>query len=805
MLFSHLKIAFRNLWKNKTFTCINLTGLALGISCGLGIFMIVRHEMSYDRFHPNHEKIFRVVSEFRYNEGNTEYQSGVPLGLPEAMRQEFPQVKHIAGLFGGYNNQVDIIGENRDAAPKRFKIETGVFYTTPAFFDIFNFKWIAGDPSILANPNQAAITKDLAEQYFGSWKDALGKMIQKDNNERVQINGIIDEPPTNTDLPIKLVISSSNLLNSKNGRQLVADWGTVSSRSQCFIELKDKKQAESVSRALLGFRDVHLGKNNKTDFYTLQPLADIHFNDRYGNFNRYTINRSTLVSLSLIGAFLLGLACINFINLATAQASRRSKEVGIRKVLGSRRWQLALQFMGETLLLVLGAGILSIVLLNIFQPFTNRIVHETILLNPLQSFSTLIATFSILLVVTILAGFYPALIISGFKPIQALKNKISARTASGVSLRRVLVVAQFMIAQGLIFSTLIVMNQLKFFQNAPIGFDKEAIVNISLPRDSVNKLNWKAFRDELASVPGVQHVSLGYSAPSAEGRHTTTFRYNQSLKDEPYEIGLNSVDTSFFQTYKLGILAGRVFRASDTAQEVVINETLMKKLGISKPEQAINNFIVLDKIHLPVVGVVKDFNQGSLRSAILPMVLISQNDYYRIASVKFNPTAMGPVMKKVEKLYGQYFPAYIFDYNFLDEAIAKFYSEEKKLSNLSMLFAGIGIFISCIGLYGLILFMTIQRIKEVGIRKVLGASVYNIILLFCREFMWLVLIAFVIAISIAGYFMSNWLNDFAYHIRMEWWMFGVVGFGSLLLAMLTVSFQTIKSALANPVSSLRSE
>jgi len=224
----------------------------------------------------------------------------------------------VAGLFGGYNNQIDIIGEGRDAEQKRFKIETGVFYTTPAFFDIFNFKWIAGDPSILANPNQAAITKDLAEQYFGSWKDALGKMIQKDNNERVQINGIIDEPPTNTDLPIKLVISSSNLLNSKNGRQLVADWGTVSSRSQCFIELKDKKQAESVSRALLGFRDVHLGKNNKTDFYTLQPLADIHFNDRYGNFNRYTINRSTLVSLSLIGAFLLGLACINFINLATA-------------------------------------------------------------------------------------------------------------------------------------------------------------------------------------------------------------------------------------------------------------------------------------------------------------------------------------------------------------------------------------------------------------------------------------------------------------------------------------------------------
>lgn len=805
MLFSHLKIAFRNLWKNKTFTFINLIGLALGISCGLGIFMIVQHELSYDRFHPSHDKIFRVVSEFRYSEGNNEFQSGVPLGLPEAMRNEFSQVKNVAGVFGGYNNQIDILTDQQGTEPKRFKIETGVFYTTPTFFNIFNFKWLAGDPSILTNPNQAAITKGLAEKYFGDWKQALGKMIQKDNNERVQINGIIDEPPVTTDLPIKIVISYSNLLNSKTGRQLVADWGTVTSRSQCFIELNDKTQLESVNRSLSAFRDLHLGKNNKTDFYALQPLTDIHFNDRYGNFNRYTISKNTLVSLSLIGAFLLALACINFINLATAQSAKRSREVGIRKVLGSRRWQLALQFMGETGLLVFGAGLLSIVFLNLFQPYTSEIVHEMVLLNPLRSLSTLMATLIVLFAVTLLAGTYPALIISGFKPIQALKNKIAAKSVSGVSLRRVLVVAQFMIAQGLIFSTLIVMSQLKFFQNAPIGFDKEAVVNIGLPRDSVSRLSWKAFRDELAATPGVQHVSLGYSAPSSENRHSTTFKYNQSLKDAPFETALNSVDTSFFQTYKLSLLAGRAFRASDTAQEVVINETLMKKLGISKPEEAINNFIVIDKAHLPIVGVVKDFNQSSLRNAIQPMVLMSQNDYYRIASVKFSPSSMGTLMRRAEKLYGQYFPAYIFEYSFLDEAISGFYSQETKLSKLSMLFAAVGIFISCIGLYGLILFMTIQRIKEVGIRKVLGASVSNIILLFCKEFMWLVIIAFVIAISIAGYFMSNWLNDFAYHIHMQWWMFVVVGMGSLLLAMLTVSIQTIKSAMANPITSLRSE
>ena len=805
MIWNHLKIAFRNIVKNKSFTIINLVGLSMGFACALGIFMIVRHEMSYDQFHPNHDKIYRVVSEFRYPDG-AEYQSGVPLALPESFRRDFPQVKNVTGIFGGYNNQIDILDGNTGISTKRFKIETGVFYVQPAFFEMFRFKWIAGDPqSVLSSPNQGAITKDLAEQYFGSWQNAMGKRFQKDNKEQVQIAGIIETPPVNTDFPLQIVISYPTLLNSDYGKRLVTHWGTVSSRSQCFIQLADNQNKSSLLRGLEPFRTTYLGKDNKTDFFDLQPLNDIHFNDRYGNFSLYTVSHKTLLSLGLIGVFLLALACINFINLATAQATRRSREVGIRKVLGSARWQLALQFMGETFFLVFVSGLLAMILLNLMQSYTQQIIHQSVVLNPFQSATTIAFTAGILILVTLLAGFYPAWIVSGFNAMEALRTRLRVRSVTGISLRRVLVLVQFVIAQGLIFSTLVVISQLKYFQQSSLGFDKEAILTVGLPRDSVSIASWETYRSKLLAMPGVEKVSLSYSAPSSGSRHTTTFSFDETLKDQSFEIVLNAVDTAYFNTYGLQFLAGRGPILSDTAREIVINETLLKKLGMQKPGEAMGKFIVIDKAKLPIVGVVKDFHEASLRDAIDPLGMVCQKDNYRIAGIKFSPGSISNVMKGAETTFAQTFPSYLYESNFLDESIAKFYIQEKKLSTLSSLFAGVGIVISCMGLYGLILFMTIQRIKEVGIRKTLGASVLNIILLFCKEFIWLVLIAFVIAASVAGFFMSRWLNDFAYHIHIQWWMFAVVAFGSLLLAMMTVSIQTIKAALANPVKSLRAE
>ncbi|HLK27061.1 MAG TPA: FtsX-like permease family protein, partial [Puia sp.] len=709
-------------------------------------------------------------------------------------------------IFGGYNNQIDIVDESNHAAEKRFKVEVGVFYTNPDFFDIFNFKWLSGNAqSVLSQPNQAALTKDVAEKYFGSWQNAIGKTFKKDNNELIQISGILENPPANTDFPFQIVISYITYAKSDNAKRVLNDWGSIGSRSQCFIKLPDENETPRIMNAMIGFRKKHLDAGNTTDFYTLQPLRDIHFNEHYGNFSLHTISKKTLLSLSLIGVFLLALACINFINLATAQAVKRSREVGIRKVLGSRRLQLGFQFLGETFVIVVAATILAIVLLTILSPLTEKIMSKPISMNPLHSPQILLFGVAIIFAVTFFSGFYPAIIVSGFKPIQALKNKITSNTSSGISLRRILVVLQFMIAQGLIIATLVIISQIKFFQSSQLGFNKDAIITVSLPRDSVSRTKWEAFRQELLQKPGVENVSLSFSTPASRSNNTTSFRFNQNIKEENFEINLKSGDAEYLKTYHLQLLAGRFYEASDTAREVLVNETLLKKERITDYKEALGKYIILGNVQLPIVGVVKDFHQSSLRDPIEPIVIQPFKNGYRIAGIKINPKNISATLSSVEQLFNKEFPAYLFEQNFLDETIEKFYVQEKQLSLLLKLFAAVGIFISCIGLYGLILFMTIQRIKEVGVRKILGASVSNIVMLFFKEFIWLITIAFVIASSVTWYFMNNWLNDFAYHTQISWWMVLAVGLASVLLAMITVSTQTIKAAIANPVKSLRTE
>src|SRR5450432_1300210 len=466
MITNYFKIAFRNIWKNKVFSLINLVDLALGIACSLGIFMIVSYESNFDTFHANYKNIYRVVTDFHYPEG-VEHQSGVPLPLPASLKLDFPGIKQVATVFGGYNSQIDVLNENNSSSEKKFKIETGVFYVNPDFFDAFDFKWLSGDPhAVLSKPNQAALTRDIADLYFGSWQNAIGKTIKKDNNELLQVSGIIENPPANTDLPLKIVISYVTFQRSDYAKPLLNNWGSISSRAQCFISLSNTQDRGRIIGGLPAFTKKNLGSNNTTDFYTLQPLRDVHFNEQYGNFSLHTISKKTLLTLSLTGIFLLVLACINFINLATAQAVRRSREVGIRKVLGSRRWQLALQFIGETFLIVLSATLLAIALLSLLAPLTGKILSRHVPMNPLQSPVAIIFILVVIFSVTILSGFYPAVIISGFKPVQALKNKIASNRNEGISLRRVLVVTQFMIAQGLIIATLIIIVQIKFFQNA---------------------------------------------------------------------------------------------------------------------------------------------------------------------------------------------------------------------------------------------------------------------------------------------------------------------------------------------------
>ncbi|HXL58630.1 MAG TPA: FtsX-like permease family protein, partial [Chitinophagaceae bacterium] len=726
------------------------------------------------------------------------------LPLPDAFKIDFPRTK-VATIFGGSNNQIDVLDEKGNEKGKRFKEEDGVFYASASFFQVFNFKWLYGNPSlILTKPNTAALTKEVAEKYYGSWQNAIGKIIKKDNNELLRINGILENPPVNTDFQLKIVISYPSLESTDYFKRAGTDWGSISSRSQCYILLPQNLSAAKMNAQLLAFRKKYLHDDN-TDYYVLQPLNDIHFNANYGNFSQRTISKETLLSLSLIGIFLLVLGCINFINLATAQAVKRSREVGIRKVLGSQRWQLALQFLGETFCIVLIAAILAIALVTILSPLGSKILDRPISLLPLQSSFVMMFIAVITIVVTFLSGLYPALVISGFQPMQALKNKIESRVIGGISLRRFLVTAQFVIAQVLIISTIIVVSQMNFFNNASLGFDKDAVLTLELPRDSISQTKWSSFKQQLLQQPGVERVSFSYTPPAGRSTHSTSLRFNQNVKDEDFELNLKLADADFLKTYNLQLIAGRFYEPSDTIREFVVNETFLKKEGIHDPKNAIGKYIIIDDKKAPVVGVVKDFHTSSLRDPIDAVGITTFKANYRVAAIKFDSQSAISSLQNIEKIFNSDFPAYIFEHQFLDETIARFYDQEERLSNVFKIFAAIGIFISCIGLYGLIFFMSVQRVKEVGVRKVLGASVISIVMLFFKEFLWLMGVAFIIASSASWYFMNQWLQNYAYRINISWWMFVVAAVLALIIVFISVSYQSIKSALTNPVKSLRTE
>jgi ABC-type antimicrobial peptide transport system permease subunit len=583
-------------------------------------------------------------------------------------------------------------------------------------------------------------------------------------------------------------------------------WGQVSTRFQCYVLFPPGLSLSHFNQGLPAFMKKHL--HNNIDYYSLQPLSDIHFNARYGNFGSRTASTETLWTLTLIGVFLLVLGCINFINLATAQAVRRSREVGIRKVLGSARWQLAGQFLGETALLVILSSILAIGLVSSLSPFISGLFDGSLTLKPLESPVALAFMAGIAILVTFTAGFYPAIIISGYRPIAALKNKIAQAGSGqqgGLSLRRVLVTVQFTIAQALIIGVLVALSQMDFFRNSPLGFNKEAIITVNLPLDSLSRTKWEPFRQELLRRSGITSASLSFSPPASHSVDYTDFRYGQDIKDANFEVDLKSADASYPATYDLHLAAGRFYQPSDTLHEAVVNETLLHKLGINDPHAALGKYLYLDHAKATVVGVVKDFHEHSLRAEIGPVAILTDKSNYKMVGIKLSTAGMSTSIHSVEQVFAQFFPDYIFEYKFLDDTIAHFYDQEEKLARSFRFFAAVALIISCLGLYGLILFTTTQRIKEVGIRKVLGASATGISMLFIREFLWLIGIAFVIASPLAWYFMNKWLQNFTYRISISAWMFVATGLTALLVGLLTISIQTVRTARANPVKSLRSE
>ncbi len=806
MIKNYFKIAWRNIIRHKGYSAINVSGLTVGIGACLLIFVVVQYELSFDTFQPGYKTTYRVTTQ-TYRDAGIERTPGVSAPATNALRLYFPQAK-VASIESSYGSQITVpTATGNPADDKKFIENTGVMFIEPQFFDMFKSSWLAGRPSALKNPDMVVIDKSSAIKYFGDWKSAMGKTLKMDNVLTLKVAGVINDVPSNSDFPLTVLVSYITWKQHPKEYQYRDNWDMTSSSHQVFVEFPANVTSQTVDRQFANFSAKQF-KNRTGGKRALvaQPLATLHFDTHYGDtLGDHQTSVATLRTLSFIAVLIIIMASINFINLSTAQSVGRSKEVGIRKVLGSSRGQLIVQVIGETTIVVLLAVVLAVGVAEIALPLLKNIANVPDNIGLFNS-GTVIFLSVLTLTIVVLSGIYPALVVSGFKPVMALKNKINAASIGGIPLRRTLVVAQFAISQLLIIGTVIAVKQMNFVNNADLGFDKEAVLIAPGSNDSVSLRKMQAFKQQMLQLPGVLSASFSSDAPSSDNNSSTNFYFEHSKKDPGFDLFLKVADADYFKTFGLHFVAGKGYEPADTMRQAVINQTLMYKLGIKRPEDAIGKTISLGGgSWAPITGVVEDFKTNSLRETVKPTVIYPQKRFESNIAVKIQTRNLSATAAAVQKLWENTYPEYAYNGYFLDDTIAKFYKQENQLALVYKIFAMIAIFISCLGLYGLVSFMAVQRTKEVGIRKVLGASVSSIVFLFSKEFMVLIAISFVIAMPAAWYIMTGWLQNFAYRITISAWIFLAAIAVSIIIAWLTVGYKAIRAALVNPVKSLRSE
>ncbi|MFT4015707.1 MAG: ABC transporter permease [Agriterribacter sp.] len=808
MFKNYIKIAWRNIARNRSHAIINVTGLAIGIAASLLIFIVVKYELSFDAFQKNYNCIYRIVTGTKHIDGSEDYNSGIPCPAYDALKVDFPQLKNIVAVNVSSDNQFTVLGNNpnSDVAVSKKFIEEGVIaFTSPDYFTIFNAAWLSGSAASLKEPNNIVLSKAIAKKYFGDWSTAGGQFLKLDNTILLKVSGIVDDMPDNSDFPIRAFISYETFKAAGERYGYSLFWGSISSNHQIYITLPEEGSEKKFEAQLKDFTKKHF-KNAGNSSRTLiaQPMSDFHFNDRYPSLGDHSTSKPVLWTLSFIGVLIIVMASINFVNLATAQAVGRSKEVGIRKVLGGSRSQLVRQVMGETFLTVLLSLIAAIIIAWLTMPWLSAVSNTPAGISLLTG-SSVVFLFSVLVSVTLLSGAYPALIVSGFKPVLALKSKINAASIGGVSLRRVLVVTQFAISQVLIIGTIIAVSQMNYVRSADLGFNKEAVMVIPVDVDSVNLQRMVSLKNELLKNPSVISVSFASDEASSENNWASNFAFDHK-EDAPFPVFSKYADDDYLKTFGLQLLAGRGYNKSDTVREFIINETLAKRLGVKNLQDAVGKDLRIGSGGwFPVVGIVKDFTVNSLREEVKPIAIASYKPYYYTLNVKLNSSQLSQTAAIVQHTWEATFPEYAFTSHFSDETVERFYKQENKLALLYKIFAAIAIFISCLGLYGLVSYMAVQKTKEVGIRKVLGASITNIVILFSREFTVLISLAFIIAVPVGWYVIQGWLQNFAYRVDIGIGVFLLAIVLSLIIAWLTVGYKAVGAALANPVKALRSE
>ena len=818
MIRTYFKIAWNNLRKNKVFSFINIFGLAAGLACCMLITLYIRNEISYDKYHKHAADIYQLGTNF-IREGKETKMSGTPAPVAQAMQFEYPEIEQTTRLLALFNEDKTLLQYNeKNAAPQSF-YETKGYIADSSFFRVFTYDFLEGNPATALNePRTVVLSEEIARKIFGN-QPALNKLLHISSGT----NGDYDFMVTGVFRPVSKPshIDARFFLSFKGGEieQLANRMATNFANNNMFftyLQLKPGTDVAALQAKFPAFIDKYAGKDLKAQgFYKKQfltKLTDIHL---YSGMNQNVTPPGSvtyLYILTSIALFTLLIACINFMNLSTARSSKRSAEVGIRKVLGAEKSALVRQFLGESVFMSLIAFVFAFALVWFLLPAFNKLAGKELSLSFSQNTIT-IAAFLVLSVITgIVAGIYPAFYLSSFRPVKVLKGRFSNSLAA-VSLRKGLVVFQFVISVALIISSVVIASQMRYLRSADLGFDKDQQVVIPL-RSATAKQMYPSLKNELAKLPGVTNVGASLFNPGVfNPSDNLLYKEGQTMNDAK-RTRMNWVDAGYLQTLNIKPVAGRLFSEAfpaDTSFRMVLNETAIRDIGFPSAQDAVGKKVYFDyqgqQYGFDIVGVVKDFHFEDLHLPITPYgyQLNSNLDNFNYMLVHTRSADMKALLSSIGAGWHRLNPNEPFEYNFLDEEFQKNYQAEDRLAGIVGYFTMIAILICCLGLFGLAAFSAEQRVKEIGVRKVLGASVSGIVGLLSKDFLKLVFVAIVIASPLAWYIMNKWLQDFAYRVDISWWVFVVAGIGAVLIAFITIGFQAIRAATVNPVKSLRTE
>lgn len=803
MLFNYIKIAVRNLSRNRAYALINVLGLAIGLTCTFLIGLYIAEELSYEEFHVNKDRIYRVVESYNTEEQET-WHATTYSALAPALQQEFPSIKGISHVYPS-NGLISSTGNTKYQ-------EENIIYADSAFFEMFSFPLLHGNPEdVLKKPLSVVITQRIATKFFGN-ENPVGKTLNltgERNSFELEVTGVAENPASNSHIQFEYVFSYESLKSIRPWEYNRWYYPPM----YTYIELNSNESLESLTAALPGFQEKYIGSEAEIRQLALQPISNIRLHSNLQNELSSTSDISYIYLFSAIGLFILIIACINFMNLATARSMKRAREVGMRKALGAQRKQLVWQFLGEALIITFISMIIALLFSETILPLFNSISGKTLGFSLLDGSTIVLGMLSILLLVGLLAGSYPALYLSSFKPIQVLKGDVNSEGRSSSFFRKGLVVFQFFISTGLIFATFVVTNQLNFIQNERLGFNKEQVAIIPI-RETQDQFNIKSLKNELSRISGVESATAVSGVPGIRGGIHSFGAVPEDNKQDTLAVMSITSDHSFVETLQLNLLEGRDFSeafSTDEASAFIINQKAAEKFGWENPigEELTLRFYLNDLVEKKgtVIGVVQDFQYHSLHSEIDPVLIQveSVTYYHDYLAIRIAPQNMNATLSQIEEKWASFNPNRPFEYTFLDDTFDVMYKSEQQLSLVFNLFAIIAIAIACLGLFGLASYSTEQRFRELGVRKVLGASVTDILTLLSKDFLKLVVIGFLISIPVGLYSMNQWLKNFADRIDIGFGIFFFVGIVAISVAVIAVSYQTIRAALMNPVDSLRSE